>query len=114
MTVPGKMRQRVTVQTYHDEPDADHAVDAIYVNVATVWADVSTVSGRTEIESKQIGEAITHRVTLRYRADVTSENWLLWRGRRFRIRKVRDLEERRRFLILDCEEASAEGEYVEE
>lgn len=110
----GKLRHRVTVQTLDERADPTHAVETDYVNVATVWADVEAVSGRTEIESKQIGEAVTHRVTMRSRLDVTAENWLLWRGRRFRIRRVRDLDERRRFLILDCEEASAQGAYVEE
>ena len=113
MTI-GKMRHRVTIQTLVATPDADNAVEEVYSNVATVWADVSPVSGRTSIDSKSIGEEITHRVTMRYRSDVTSENWILYRARRFRIRKVTDFEERRRFLILDCEEVHAQGAYAEE
>lgn len=114
MTTPGKMRHRVTIQTLIATPDADNAVEEVYANVATVWADVSSVSGRTEMDSKSIGERITHRITIRSRADVTSENWILYRDRRFRIRNVQDLEERRRFMILECEDSSKAGAFVEE
>jgi SPP1 family predicted phage head-tail adaptor len=113
MTI-GKMRHRVTIQTLIATPDADNAVEEVYSNVATVWADVSPVSGRTEMDSKSLGERITHRVTMRYRADVTSENWILYRGLRFRVRNIQDFEERRRFMILECEDASKEGAFVEE
>ncbi len=110
----GKFRHRVKIQSLAENPHGDNHIQPIYSDVAEVWADVLPVSGKTEYDSKSLGESITHTIAIRYRSDITSENWLLWRGRRFRIRKVKDHEERRRFLILDCEEASAEGAYIEE
>jgi phage head-tail adaptor, putative, SPP1 family len=114
MTI-GSMRQRVNIQTLAANPVQEASgLRDLYTTIATVWASVEPVSGNTEFASKQIGEEVTHRVVIRYRSDVTAENWISWRGRRFRIRKVRDLEERRRYQILDCEEASKENAYVEE
>ena len=105
----GELRQRVEIQTLSETPDIGTSLTPVYTKVAIVWAKVEDVKGITKFSTFQIDPAITHRITIRYRSGVTTENWILYDGRRFRIRSVADRFERGRFLFLDCEEAFDSG-----
>ena len=107
----GKMRFRLEIQVETQTSFELSQMKSTFQTIATVWGHVRDVSAREMLYGKQIDDKVTHRATIRYRHDVTTENWILWDGRKFRIRGVKDTQERRRFLILDLEEEFIEGVY---
>lgn len=105
----GDLRERVTIQSFSEAPDGGHSLTPTYTDLATVWAKVEDLDGIKKFNAIQIDPLLTHRITIRYRSDVTSEHWILLGTRRFRIRNVANRHERERFLVLECEEAFDQG-----
>lgn len=68
-----------------------------------VWAKVRTVNGRTIFNGVDTDVAITHEITIRYDADVTSETWVqLADGTRLDVADTQNIEERNEYLVLLC------------
>ncbi len=77
------------------------------VIVATVRARVEPLRGTERQHAMQIEAAVTHRVTIRHRSDVTAKMRLKFDNRFLNIRAVIDVREQGRFLELMCEEGVA-------
>lgn len=63
-------------------------------------AEIVPVTGLKEYVDNQLQETITHKVTMRYLAGVTTANRILFGSRVFDIRSVVNPQERGRDLIL--------------
>lgn len=99
------MRERVTLQSPVRLPDGAGGAAVTWDEGASVWAKVEMLGGgETPIGERREARAKI-RVTIRHRANVTAEMRATWRTRALDIRNVRDMDGRRRFLVLDCEEA---------
>lgn len=108
MIDPGKMRHRITFQTfdgtsdgYGDPLDAD---DAHWPDVVTTWAAIDPISGREFYAAEQSQSEVTHKVRLRYRPGITTAMRISWQGRKLKILSVIDWEERHESLLLMCKE----------
>lgn len=77
--------------------------------VGTVWARVTPVSATERAANAGVQTAITHRVTMRYRDDVTSKHRITYRGRMLEIVGAYDPDGRRCELLIDAREYPAEG-----
>ncbi len=75
-----------------------------WVAVATIFADVSPISGSERVEADRLTGSVTHDVVLRYRAGVVPAMRFRDGTRIFQIIAVIDVEERRRWLKCWCEE----------
>jgi len=104
MSSIGVLRNRISIQSYKEVQDSTFQNNPVWTTLQTVWAKIETPKGRSYFNGQQTDEKITHRITIRYQPNITSELWLLMESRRFRIRMVKILNERNRFLIMDCEE----------
>jgi SPP1 family predicted phage head-tail adaptor len=72
--------------------------------LATVWGRVEPIAG-TELDADgRLTGAVALRVTIRFRADVTSRERVRLGSRVLAIESARDEDETRRFLVLDCRE----------
>ena len=100
----GTLRHRVTLQQEARVADGGGGFTVTWQDVATVWARVAPIRGEEALVHRQLEDAITHKVTMRYRAGVTAAMRLVHNGRVFNIREVLDLDERNRILELRCEE----------
>ena len=101
----GKLWHRVEIQTFTENQNPQgYETTKEWLTLKTVWADVRPVSGLVTFDTRQVNEAITHKVYIRYTNLVSTENWLLLRGHRLRIRSVVDLDMRGQFLELLCED----------
>ncbi len=67
----GRLNRRVTLQQKSVTRDALGAEVVTWVDVATVWAEVSPYSGREFVALRQAQDEITTRITIRYRRGVT-------------------------------------------
>jgi len=101
---PGWIAHRVVIERPVTSPDGAGGASVAFAPLATVWAAIEPLSASEDGGSGRLATRITHRVTIRWRADVTGAMRLVHRGRVLRIASLRDADESRRFLVIDAEE----------
>jgi SPP1 family predicted phage head-tail adaptor len=100
----GAMRHRLTLEAPVEVPDLAGGVRRSWVAVATVWASIEPREARPSIFGDAPVNLATHRVTIRWRSDVTAANRLVAGNRILAIRAISDPDERRSWLVLTVEE----------
>jgi head-tail adaptor len=83
-----------------------------WIEVETVRADIQPISAMTFYSAEQVDTPVTHRITLRWLDYLDQTHAILRSTRRvdlsvrtevFRVRRVKELNGRKRFSSLDCE-----------
>jgi SPP1 family predicted phage head-tail adaptor len=100
----GRLDRKVTLQRLSVAQTGSGAAKHAYTDVATVWAAVEPLKGEEFHEAAKTVSAVTHRLLLRYRADVEPTWRILYGLRRFAISAVLNSGEGRRELQLMCRE----------
>ena len=98
---PGRLDVRLRLEAADEGPDGQGGQAEGWTEVATLWARQSATW--TDEAGARIAP-VSHRVTIRHRDDVRQSMRFVHRGRILVIRTVRDPDERRRYLVCDCEE----------
>ena len=101
---PGALSQRVTIQSMVETADGCGGVTVSWPAVATVWAAIMPVRGSSKELAQQRTESMKHKVSLRYRDDVSSGWRISHDNRNFEILNVYDPDERKRYLVCLAEE----------
>lgn len=102
----GALRQRVTIESPVDAPDGAGGFTRSFATLAQVWAKIDPAGARDLFVEQRQEQSTTHVVTIRWRGDVKSQMRYIHRGRKLLIKSVVDSDERRFFLVCDCEEIS--------
>ena len=97
----GRLDQRVTLQQKSVTRAANGEEVVSWTPVATVWAEVRQIRGKEFFAAAQMQDATDVRVRIRYRAGVTRDMRLLWRGASLDIVAVIELG-RKEALELMC------------
>lgn len=63
-----------------------------------------SLSGAVQIENR-----VTHYFTIRFRRGITADHEVLHDDISYRVKRVRDLNSKRRFLLLECEELGTDN-----
>ena len=100
----GDLNRRVTIRLRQDMPDFSEGITPSRPVVAHAWARIVPVGGAIYYGSTQVDNAVTHRITIRYRADITAEHEIEHGGRCYRVKRVAELGSCRAFTVLDVEE----------
>lgn len=82
-----------------------------FTDGSDIAAMIQTKSGSTVFDSVGQELAVTHWFTIPYEVGITSENWVLFDGRRFDIVDIEDLNERKLFQVLRCQETGTETNF---
>lgn len=102
----GPLRHRITIQSVTRTRVAGGQPIATTEDFATnVPADVVSLSDSESVQNMQTTASATHRIFIRFRAGVTLQHQIVWRGRTLGIVGVRDADNSRRLLAIDCREA---------
>lgn len=108
MIDPGKMRHRITFQSFSGAVDTFgdplHGSEDQWNDVATVWAAIDPVSGREFYAAEQSQSEVTHKVRCRYRPGLTTAMRIKLGARLFEIVSIINWEERGESLLLMCKE----------
>lgn len=102
MIDPGSLNRRLTLEAPVETDDGSGGVTRTYSAIATLWGSVQPVSARGAVEADALGADVTHRIRIRYSADITLRH-------RFRdgaiVYSIVALRERdKRFLDIDAEQ----------
>lgn len=98
------LRHRIKFQKEKKTADDYHGHTSTWNDVAVVWAKVEPVSGREYYYAHQLKNAISHKITVRYRDDITVEMRVVFEERIMKIESLINLQERERFIELRCME----------
>lgn len=98
----GALRERVIIQQRTSTPDGQGGRDVVWSTLATTWAMVEPLTGTERLQAGAETSVLSHRITMRYRADVSAVLRLVWRRRVLEIHTVASPDARREWLVLDC------------
>lgn len=104
MLSAGRMRDRVTLRKWTPTNDASWGPQPGWTDSATFWASVETVAATEKFAQQGVQTQVSHRVRLRHRADVTSKDRLVYRGRVLDILGIHDPDGRKRELLIEAKE----------
>lgn len=107
----GKLRHRVVIQAHGENQDpVTGEVVSGWADVARVWANVEPLSAREYIASSAGQSEVTARITIRYRAGITTTMRILHRDRIYNIVGVlADKDSGLEYLTLPCSEGVNNG-----
>jgi len=77
-----------------------------------VWLGIKTVRGVTVFDQTNVERVVSHEIIMRYREDVTAQNWLLVDGARYDILQVENVNERSQWLVLQCNKRGTDSNSV--
>ena len=81
----GELRDKVTLRRKAETADGMGGFTETWSDMGTAWAKVTSVRGKELMEALQLQGELTHKVFMRYRADVDEANQITWRGRTLKI-----------------------------
>ncbi len=102
---PGRLRTELSLQTATRVSDGQGGSNETWEEVASVFALLEPSEAQPFFGADQPLETVTHRVTLRTRADVVRGMRFVKGTRKFLILSVLDPDESGRFLVCRTEEA---------
>jgi SPP1 family predicted phage head-tail adaptor len=103
----GQLREPLTFQRQQSVSDGMGGQAIQWVDLFNARADVRPISGRESVQAMQLQASITHRIYIRYRADLTAADRILMRGQPLQIRSIVNIEMRNRWLELACDDGVA-------
>ena len=101
---PGAFRYELSLQQVDLTDDGMGGHAESWSEVATVFARVEPLSANMQFAAGQTMEEATHRVTLRYREDLTGGMRFVRAARVWEIMTVRDPDETGRYLVCRTKE----------
>lgn len=102
----GELNKRISLQYSTRVADGAGGFTVTWVTAAEIYAAVWPVSAKETIEAGQAAMTITHRVRIRYRANIKS-SWRIKLGSRyFNIVSIIDQNEAHKWLDILCKEAA--------
>jgi SPP1 family predicted phage head-tail adaptor len=101
---PGELRHRLMLEAPTETADGAGGVTRDYATIATLWAAVTPLAARGEVQADALAATATHRIIMRARGDVTTRHRLREGARTFRIVALRDPDGSGRFIEIHAEE----------
>lgn len=101
------LKYRVAIQTKVLTATNGSSVDftETLTTLATVWAKIDVDKGYAFFDSMtrdQQERTATHTFTVRYRTDVSVENYILYDSKYYEILNVQEFDAENQFLVIKC------------
>jgi SPP1 family predicted phage head-tail adaptor len=103
----GELRQRLVIERASEVADGAGGAIRTWSAVSTVFARIEPLRRRETVADGRSAGFVTHRITIRHRADITGDVRFVSGGARYRVLAVSALDPKRRFLACLCEEEQA-------
>ena len=101
---PGELDRRITLRLRTDIPAPDQGLDSLFTEEKKRWARIQPVGTAVYANGVQTDVKITHRVTFYYLKGMSEAHEVVHGGAVYRVRRVADMNGRRRFTLLEVEE----------
>lgn len=100
----GELNQRVEFRRRTDMPVDTAWLKPEFSGGFKTWAKLRPVGDTVRIDTAQIDNAITHKITIRYREGIDTDFEILHDGMLYRVKGAEKLNGQKRFLQISCEE----------
>lgn len=101
----GRLNKRVSIFRYSETETALGGVKTELKRIATVWAELRPMRGTEFLEYYREANALQYKVTMRWRADLTEKDVLVFEGRQFEINSIINIMEGRTYMEVYCTES---------
>lgn len=114
----GSLNKRLILQKPSDTLDDYGQKSTSWSDVKTIWGNIKPVSGREKMRSGAVESTLSHTIAVRFDTDLCPLMELDGHRikysppegeRLFNIKTAIDMDEKRQYIIMDCEEGSVTG-----
>ena len=110
----GQLNRRITLQRRGSAQDSFGGVQATWIDVATVWADIQPLSGRELENARRMASEVSHQITLRYQTLLTDTRAVAayrarYKGRVFNLHAALNEDEANVLITLLASEGLNDG-----
>lgn len=102
MIDPGQLKTRLVIQQPVETPDDQGGVVRSWTTFATVWAQVTPLAARRDVEADADGVTQSYRIVLRSHLSLTLHHRFSDGARIYRIVAIRERDDRR-FIEIDAD-----------
>lgn len=102
--LPAEMNKRMTIQNVTFASDGQGGQTETWTDTASVWAKIEPVKAWERMQAMQMQAPVTHKITIRYRSDVTSASRFNYQGRILWAKEVINVNENNQFLEIKAVE----------
>lgn len=106
---PGELNRRIMLKNWIESPNASGGIDQNKPDLLPVWAKRQPVGAGIWQGSVQVNNIITDRFLIRWRDDIVIDNnvIIICDGHEFRITRHSDLNDAKRFFVIEAENLGA-------
>ena len=104
----GKLRNPIQIERLALTPDGTGGNSQTWAVNKNLKAFIKTVSGGEYLHSQRLEARLSHRIYIRYTADILNTDRVVYKGRYFQIRAIINIEEQNKWIELHCEEGVAQ------
>ena len=110
-----QLRHKIRIQRRTRSLDPYGQPHECWADYLSVRAHIRPISGKENVGALSVNPSLTHTIAVRYKPAfglplLMVSNRVRFGERVFNIESVRNLEERNRWVILNCIEGSADGQ----
>ena len=110
----GTLRKRVQIQQRATTQDSTGQQSTVWTTIATVWADIESMTARELVAAQSVNMEATHTITVRYQAifaqpKIVATYRALYNSRVFNISGMDNVEERNALVVLTAAEGLNDG-----
>lgn len=102
MIDPGQLKTRLVIQQPVETPDDQGGVTRTWTTFATVWAQVTPLAARRDVQADRDGATQAYRIVLRSHLSLTLQYRFSDGARVYRIVAIRERDDRR-FIEIDAD-----------
>lgn len=103
------LRHRITIQNRSKVNDGFGQESQVWTDVANCYAQVEPVSGMSQEAGSAQQSPVKYQMFIRYRGGITARMRIIYRGLIFEIDAVTDMDERHKWIQLDCTQGLTNG-----
>ena len=103
----GKLRNSIAFEKEALTPDGYGGSSVAWSTFATVRAMLKPTSGNERWQSQRLETNVTHRIFIRYRADLDTKMRVNYKGRLMQVSALINIEERNKWLEIHAVEGEA-------
>lgn len=100
--IVSRLRHRVTIEEVTQTTDGQGGYTETWAEIGKAWADIKPLKAYEKFQAAKFEVPVSHKITMRYRTDITEANRLVYDNRVFEIKGILNEDEDSAFLIISA------------
>lgn len=100
----GLLRHQITIERETKTKDGVGGYSSSWDTHLQPYSYIKPVSGFERLQAMRLEASISHKIYIRYVADISPNDRIIFNSRQMQIRAIINIEERNKWLELTCDE----------